>query len=128
MFNLKQAREEKPGSILRHHLTNSDPQSGVLALTYLPHGVWILNKQPANCQIWLSSPISGPFRFDFKEVETKNFAEQTIKRGKWVDRNGVSLSALLERELQDVLDVLHLEGEDTRYNPKTDRYEEIPKN
>jgi frataxin len=40
-------------------------QAGVLNITYPPNGTYVLNKQPPNKQIWLSSPISGPKRFDW---------------------------------------------------------------
>ena len=32
------------------------------------HGTYVLNKQGPNRQIWVSSPVSGPLRFDFDEV------------------------------------------------------------
>jgi frataxin len=52
-------------------------------------GTYVLNKQTPNLQIWLSSPVSGPKRFDFEN-------------GHWVyKRTGQSLHALLESELSD---------------------------
>ena len=52
-------------------------------------GTYVLNKQTPNLQIWLSSPVSGPKRFDFDN-------------GHWVyKRTGQSLHALLESELSD---------------------------
>ncbi|VDD80226.1 unnamed protein product [Mesocestoides corti] len=39
---------------------------GVLTVTFgPPHGTYVLNKQTPNKQIWLSSPKSGPKRYDF---------------------------------------------------------------
>ena len=32
---------------------------------------YVLNKQTPNKQIWLSSPISGPSRFEYDEVQGK---------------------------------------------------------
>lgn len=32
-------------------------QSGVLTLSLGPHGTYVINKQPPNQQIWLSSPF-----------------------------------------------------------------------
>ena len=29
------------------------------------HGTFVLNKQAPNLQIWLSSPVTGPLRYDF---------------------------------------------------------------
>ncbi|KAI9638755.1 frataxin-like protein [Dioszegia hungarica] len=42
-----------------------DYSSGVLTLSIPPHGTYVLNKQPPNQQIWISSPISGPSRFGY---------------------------------------------------------------
>lgn len=58
-------------------LTTSTPQpdisysSGVLTISLLPHGTWVLNKQTPNQQIWWSSPITGPRRYEFDEGEKK---------------------------------------------------------
>ncbi len=38
---------------------------GVVNLNMGRHGVWVINKQSPNRQIWLSSPVSGPARFDY---------------------------------------------------------------
>lgn len=40
---------------------------GVLTLRLGPKGTFVLNKQPPNRQIWLSSPVSGPKRYDWCE-------------------------------------------------------------
>ncbi|KIY63668.1 Frataxin [Cylindrobasidium torrendii FP15055 ss-10] len=39
--------------------------SGVLTLSVGEHGTYVINKQPPNKQIWLSSPHSGPKRYDY---------------------------------------------------------------
>ena len=39
--------------------------SGVLTMAFPPHGTWVLNKQTPNRQIWWSSPISGPRRYEY---------------------------------------------------------------
>lgn len=46
--------------VLMHDPTNSLylHQSGVLTLKLDEHGTYVINKQPPNKQIWLSSPIS----------------------------------------------------------------------
>ena len=36
-----------------------------------PHGTYVINKQSPNKQIWLSSPVSGPFRYDFQNGSWK---------------------------------------------------------
>jgi frataxin len=43
--------------------------SGVLTMTLPPHGTWVLNKQTPNRQIWWSSPISGPRRYEYENGE-----------------------------------------------------------
>ena len=60
--------------------------SGVLTLK-TPQGTWVINKQVPNRQLWLSSPVSGPCRYEYVD-------------GTWTHtRDGSSLSELLEREL-----------------------------
>jgi len=39
--------------------------SAVLTMSFPPHGTWVLNKQTPNRQIWWSSPISGPKRYEY---------------------------------------------------------------
>ena len=78
--------------------------AGVLTLYFPPHGTYVLNKQPPNKQIWLSSPVSGPKRYDYVK----------IKGGRgwdWVyARDGSRLSELLERELGVDVDVVKAGG------------------
>ena len=53
------------------------------------NGTYVLNKQTPNRQIWLSSPISGPKRFDLD-----------VSRDQWIyRRTGESLIGLLGAEL-----------------------------
>jgi frataxin len=69
-----------------------DYHSGVLTLKLGSNGTYVINKQPPNKQIWLSSPRSGPKRYDFHEDTTE-----------WVySRDGTSISALLSEELSVV--------------------------
>ena len=64
----------------------------------------MLNKQPPNKQIWLSSPVSGPKRFDYvvdvgSADAVKHGREGGIK-GTWVYlRDGTRLTDLLKEEL-----------------------------
>ncbi|XP_037077788.1 frataxin, mitochondrial-like [Pollicipes pollicipes] len=39
--------------------------SGVLTVKLGEAGTYVINKQSPNKQIWLSSPVSGPKRYDF---------------------------------------------------------------
>ena len=61
--------------------------SGVLTLKIAGAGTWVINKQVPNRQLWLSSPVSGPCRYEYVD-------------GTWTHtRDGSSLHELLEREL-----------------------------
>ncbi|KAH7090706.1 hypothetical protein FB567DRAFT_558866 [Paraphoma chrysanthemicola] len=82
-----------------------DPQieveysAGVLEVKAKEHS-YVLNKQPPNRQIWLSSPVSGPKRFDWVvKQEGMNFKEGS-GQGDWVYlRDGSSLTEILRKEL-----------------------------
>ncbi|ROT85939.1 hypothetical protein C7M84_003600 [Penaeus vannamei] len=64
--------------------------TGVLTLQLGNAGTYVINKQTPNKQIWLSSPTSGPKRYDFIN-------------GVWVYRHtGVTLHDLLTEELSPV--------------------------
>ncbi len=72
-------------------------------------GTYVLNKQPPNKQIWISSPISGPKRYDWVLMtgEGQNQKEGTgmdvegdLRGGQWVYlRDGSTLTDLLKKEL-----------------------------
>ncbi|KZV77631.1 Frataxin [Peniophora sp. CONT] len=66
-----------------------DYSSGVLTLDLGTHGKYVINKQPPNKQIWLSSPVSGPKRYDLSR-----------ETGDWVyARDKHTLGVLLNEEL-----------------------------
>ncbi|XP_077079763.1 frataxin, mitochondrial [Siphateles boraxobius] len=75
--------------------------SGVLTVKVgSDHGTYVINKQTPNRQIWLSSPTSGPKRYDW-----------TGER--WVyAHDGVTLHSLLSKELSVIfksnIDLSHL--------------------
>jgi frataxin len=48
--------------------------NGVLTIYLPPHGTYVINKQTPNQQLWWSSPISGPRRYEYDE-----------KRERWVN-------------------------------------------
>lgn len=64
---------------------DAEYSQGVLTIKFDSETVYVLNKQPPNEQIWLSSPFSGPKRFEWNseqaswrdvrnsEVELTNF-------------------------------------------------------
>lgn len=52
---------------------------------------YVINRQPPNKQIWFSSPISGPKRYD-------------LIGGRWITlRDGLSLTEVLQAELLELL-------------------------
>jgi len=70
-------------------------KAGVIKMTLTNGNVYIINKQPPNKQIWLSSPISGPKRFDYREVHYNG-----VRAGKWVcGRDNTYLVQILNHEL-----------------------------
>ncbi|ROT35140.1 Frataxin [Sodiomyces alkalinus F11] len=74
--------------------------NGVLTLTVPEIGTYVLNKQPFNKQIWLSSPISGPKRYDWVVLgEGQNEKEDTAS-GNWIyARDGSTLDEVFMKEL-----------------------------
>lgn len=74
-------------------------QSGVLEVTAKEHR-YVLNKQPPNKQIWLSSPISGPKRYDWVVLQEGMNDKEGSGKGDWIYlRDGTSLTELLRKEL-----------------------------
>lgn len=49
-------------------------------------GIFVINRQPSIQEIWLSSPVSGPYHFAFMN-------------GKWFTKSGAELFAVLSRDL-----------------------------
>lgn len=75
-------------------------KSGVLSITFPPNGTYVLNKQPPNRQIWLSSPISGPKRFDWVVAGEGMHSKEGSGIGDWVYlRDGTTLGDVLRKEL-----------------------------
>ncbi|KAF8203285.1 Frataxin [Pholiota molesta] len=69
-----------------------DYHSGVLTLKLGSHGTYVINKQPPNKQIWLSSPLSGPKRYDHND-----------ETGEWFyARDGHTFDGLLTEELSNI--------------------------
>ena len=68
------------------------------------HKIWVINKQAPNKQIWWSSPISGPLRFEY--------SGGGLADG-WLPTSGekIGMLTLLRKELLsttgiDILDIL----------------------
>ncbi|ODM93096.1 Frataxin, mitochondrial, partial [Orchesella cincta] len=73
--------------------------SGVLTIKLGPHGTYVINKQTPNKQIWLSSPSSGPKRYDFINKT-------------WIYRHdGMSLYQLLNSEIPNLLQIRDIDFE-----------------
>ncbi|KAJ5476265.1 hypothetical protein N7475_001994 [Penicillium sp. IBT 31633x] len=94
-----------PPAMYRMNIINNlpFPQAGVLNISVPALGTYVLNKQPPNKQIWLSSPISGPKRYDWI-VEGDYMHEKQDSRpfvnGQWIYlRDGSNLTELLNAEL-----------------------------
>ncbi|KAL5323773.1 hypothetical protein ACEPPN_008314 [Leptodophora sp. 'Broadleaf-Isolate-01'] len=74
--------------------------AGVLTLAFPPNGTYVINKQPPNKQIWLSSPLTGPKRYDYVMLSEGQDAKEGTGRGEWVYlRDGSTLTELLEKEI-----------------------------
>jgi frataxin len=71
-----------------------------LTLTFPPNGTYVINKQPPNKQIWLSSPITGPKRYDWVVIGDGQNEKEGTASGDWIYlRDGSSLSQLILEEL-----------------------------
>ncbi|KAL2755413.1 hypothetical protein ACRALDRAFT_1051179 [Sodiomyces alcalophilus JCM 7366] len=74
--------------------------NGVLTLTVPEIGTYVINKQPFNKQIWLSSPISGPKRYDWVLIGEGQNQKEGTAAGNWMYvRDGSTLDALFKAEM-----------------------------
>lgn len=74
-------------------------QAGVMNINITGIGTYVINKQPPNKQIWLSSPISGPKRFDYVIVSDGQHQKEGTATGGWVYlRDGATLNEILNEE------------------------------
>lgn len=75
-------------------------QSGVMTIAVPEKGTYVLNKQPPNKQIWLSSPLSGPKRYDWCVSGDGQGDKEGTAVGQWVyARDGSTLDQLILDEL-----------------------------
>jgi frataxin len=66
-----------------------DLAQGVLSVSLGRHGHYVINKQAPTRQLWWSSPLSGPKRFEY-----------AASRRSWLNaRDGQPLRALLQTEM-----------------------------
>ncbi|KAK1754417.1 Frataxin-like domain-containing protein [Echria macrotheca] len=75
--------------------------SGVLNIRFGPEiGTYVVNKQPPNKQIWLSSPKSGPKRYDYVIFGDGQQDKQDTAVGEWLYlRDNSTMADLLREEL-----------------------------
>ncbi|GAA5843504.1 hypothetical protein JCM3766R1_004352 [Sporobolomyces carnicolor] len=84
-----------PASIDIEYSSSQCRKSGVLTLKLGDDkGTYVINKQPPNKQIWLSSPLSGPKRYDFDPKARVWFYA----------RDGSTMDGLLNEELRSLLE------------------------
>jgi frataxin len=84
-----------------HTPSLTHPQAGVLTLALGEEvGTYVINKQPPNKQIWLSSPKTGPKRYDYVVFGEGQHEKQDTATGGWVYlRDGSTLDELLSEEI-----------------------------
>lgn len=76
-----------------------------MTITVAGKGTYVINKQPPNRQIWLSSPVSGPKRYDWCVVGEGQGDKQGTASGRWIyTRDGVGLNDLIFKELEVLID------------------------
>jgi frataxin-like iron-binding protein CyaY len=54
---------------------------GVLSVASPVHGTWVLNKHTPTRQIWLSSPVSGPRKYNFHSAVATDSTTRAIGEG-----------------------------------------------
>lgn len=60
-------------------------------------GTYVINKQAPNRQLWLSSPVSGPVRYDLVSPEASSSSSDSSR---WIyHRDGHEMRARLREEL-----------------------------
>ncbi|KAL1835503.1 hypothetical protein VTJ49DRAFT_6587 [Mycothermus thermophilus] len=74
---------------------------GVLTLKLGPDvGTYVINKQPPSKQIWWSSPVSGPKRYDYVVLGESQYEKQDTATGDWVYlRDGSTLNKIIRDEI-----------------------------
>jgi frataxin len=76
-----------------------DYSAGVMNISIADLGTYVVNKQPPNKQLWLSSPKSGPKRYDYVILSEGQDHKQDTARGGWVYlRDGTTLNEVLLNE------------------------------
>lgn len=72
----------------------------MLSINFPPNGSYVINKQPVNKQIWLSSPESGPKRYDWVIVGEAMHQKEGGGVGDWIYlRDHSTLNDVLGKEM-----------------------------
>lgn len=85
----------------KHDGVDVEYTQGVLTLSLPSIGTYVINKQPPNKQIWLSSPLSGPKRYDWID-RGKHSTDESVGNadGDWIyARDKSTMRALLDDEV-----------------------------
>eukprot|EP01023_Acetabularia_acetabulum_P029902 TRINITY_DN2816_c0_g1_i1.p1 TRINITY_DN2816_c0_g1~~TRINITY_DN2816_c0_g1_i1.p1 ORF type:complete len:203 (+),score=6.33 TRINITY_DN2816_c0_g1_i1:54-611(+) len=89
---LDKLQEKMEALIDDSSIENGDVEysQGVLTIKLGQHGTYVINKQTPNRQIWMSSPIRGPVRYDCVD-------------GRWIyHRDGHDMVEILEQEFSQI--------------------------
>lgn len=75
---------------------------GVLNINLGARGMWVINKQTPNRQLWWSSPLSGPRRYEYRPPAPDTSASPAGGEvGKWKGTvDGADLLSLLHAEVK----------------------------
>lgn len=82
--------------------------SGVLTMYLPPHGSWVINKQTPNEQLWWSSPISGPKRYEYDDKRERWVYSRVMDEEGAADSEGVAyceedtLGGILNKEFEEL--------------------------
>lgn len=94
---MKEAEFNKEYNNIINHIAETieqnDPQGDIDVdlnadiLTFITsNGTYVINKQSSVCEIWLSSPVSGPYHFSISDT-------------KWLTKGGDDLFKVLSNDL-----------------------------
>lgn len=81
-------------------------RDGVLTIDTRHRGSYVLNKQAAKRQLWLSSPLSGPHHYDMIKIPLTSTPDSEPKKEeiRWLsERDEHDLQKRLEDELESIL-------------------------
>ena len=107
-----EAIQEVVEEVVDDHVESGDVSYGDGVLTVFlgdDRGTYVLNKQTPNRQLWLSSPVTGPFRYDYApppagSAGDADEADAASLAQLWVcQRDGHALGTKLREEFQQLI-------------------------